>query len=91
MTPDDAIELARQALLVTLLVGSPVLLVGMAVGLGIGLIQALTQVQDQTVSFVPKIVAMLLVFGLSLPWVLQQMMEYSEELITNIPTMISGG
>jgi len=91
MTPDDAIELARQALLVTLFIGSPVLLVGMAVGLGIGLIQALTQVQDQTVSFVPKIVAMLLVFGLSLPWVLQQMMEYSEDLITNIPTMISGG
>jgi flagellar biosynthetic protein FliQ len=85
MDPQDVIELARQAMWIGLLVGSPVLLTGMIVGLVIGLLQALTQVQEQTVSFVPKIVAMVLVLGLTLPWLLTRMIEYSSELIGSIP------
>ena len=54
-------------------------------GLLIGLIQALTQIQDQTISFVPKIVTMVLVLVMCLPWLIQRMMTYSEDLITNIP------
>ena len=57
----------------------------------IGLAQALTQVQDQTVSFVPKIVAMVAVLVLCLPWLVQKMVEYTEQLITSIPQTLSGG
>ncbi len=91
MSPDDAISLTQQAILTALLIGAPLLLVGMAVGLLIGLAQALTQVQDQTVAFVPKIVAMFIALLLCLPWLTQKMVEYSEFLIVSIPKTISGG
>ncbi len=91
MESQDAIDLGRQAIMLALLIGAPVLIVGMIVGLVIGLLQALTQIQDQTVSFVPKVVAMVLVLGLSLPWLIQVMTEYSEDLIANIPRLLSGG
>jgi flagellar biosynthetic protein FliQ len=57
----------------------------MLVGLLIGLAQALTQIQEQTVAFVPKLVAMVLVVTLTLPWILTRLLEYSSELINNIP------
>ena len=91
MEPHDAIDLGRQAIMTALLIGAPILLVGIAVGLLIGLLQALTQIQDQTVSFVPKIVAMILMLGFCLPWLLQQMMEYSQTLFGNIPNLVMGG
>ena len=55
------------------------------IGLLVGLIQALTQIQEQTVAFVPKLIAMVVALGLSLPWVLTRLVEYSRELISNIP------
>jgi flagellar biosynthetic protein FliQ len=88
MDSQDAIDLAREAIMVTLLISSPVLLCGMLVGLGIGLLQAVTQVQEQTVAFVPKIVVMVLVLALSLPWLMNQMIEYTQNLITQIPQML---
>lgn len=91
MTPEAALDLGRQAILTALLVGAPMLIIGMAVGLIIGLLQALTQVQDQTVSFVPKIVAMVLALAICLPWLMQRMMDYSTELIKNIPAVVLGG
>jgi flagellar biosynthetic protein FliQ len=57
----------------------------MAVGLVIGLLQALTQIQEQTVSFVPKIVAMVLVLSFTLPWLITVIVQYSSELIVSIP------
>ena len=84
-------DLSREAMLTAVIIGAPILLVGAAVGLVIGLFQAITQIQDQTVSFVPKIVAMLAVIGLCLPWLIQRMLEYSHDLIANIPRMITGG
>jgi flagellar biosynthetic protein FliQ len=88
MDTQSAIDLARNALWTSLLIGSPVLLVGLAVGLVIGLLQALTQIQEQTVAFVPKIVAMMLVLGLTLPWLITQMLQYSSELISSIPSRL---
>ncbi len=85
MDPQDAIDLAREAIWVGLLVSSPVLLVGLGIGLLIGLLQALTQIQEQTVAIVPKIVAMAVVFALTLPWLLAQIMQYSTNLISGIP------
>ncbi len=91
MDPQDAIDLGRHALLTALLIGAPVLIVGVVVGLTIGLVQALTQIQDQTIAFVPKIVAMVVTVALCLPWLVERMVEYSEELIVNIPRIVMGG
>ena len=85
MDPQDAIDLGRHALWTMLLIGSPVLVAGMIVGLVISLFQALTQIQEQTVAFVPKIVVMLLVLSVSLPWLIAQMLQYTSELIAGIP------
>jgi len=68
-----------------MVVGAPVLLVGVVVGLLIGLVQALTQIQDQTVSFRAQAVMMGLVLVICLPWLIQRMMSYSQDLIMNIP------
>jgi len=91
MDAQTAVNLTQQAMLTALLISAPILIVGVVVGLLIGLAQALTQVQDQTVAFVPKIVAMVAVLVLCLPWLVQKMVEYSEYLITNIPRTIAGG
>jgi flagellar biosynthetic protein FliQ len=85
MHPQDAIDLGREAIVIATLVAAPVLLAGMLVGLVIGLIQALTQIQEQTVAFVPKLIAMIVALGLSMPWILTRLVEYSRELISNIP------
>jgi flagellar biosynthesis protein FliQ len=88
MNPQDAVDLGREALNVALVVGAPVLAAGLVVGLVIGLLQAMTQVQEQTVSFVPKLVAMVLVLSLTMPWLVYQMVQYSHDLIANIPNTL---
>lgn len=85
MTPQDVIDVARDAVWITLLLSSPPLLAGLLVGLVIGLLQAMTQIQEQTISFVPKIVAMILAVTFALPWLISQMVEYSSNLIAGIP------
>ena len=91
MDAQVAVDIGRRAILTALLIGSPVLFVGMAVGLTIGLFQALTQIQDQTIAFVPKIVAMIAALGICLPWLIQTMVSYSEDLFVEIPTLLIGG
>lgn len=91
MDAQEAINLTQQAMLTALLLGAPILVAGVLVGLLIGLAQALTQVQDQTVAFVPKVVAMVAVLILCLPWLVQKMVEYSQELIEGIPRAVMGG
>ena len=85
MDAQDAIDLGREAIWTMLMVGSPVLLSGMAIGLLIGLFQALTQIQEQTIVFVPKIVAMVLVLSFTLPWLVSMLLQFSTDLITGIP------
>ena len=85
MDPQDAIELGRQAIWISLLIGAPMLVAGLVVGLGIGLLQAVTQVQEQTVALVPKIVIMVLVLSVTLPWLLHEILQYSHDMIANIP------
>ncbi|MBL8828301.1 MAG: flagellar biosynthesis protein FliQ [Planctomycetaceae bacterium] len=85
MTPDTVIDLGREAIMITLLLSAPALLVGMLVGLIVGLLQALTQIQEQTVAFVPKIVAMVLAISVSLPWLITQMSQYVVELFSRVP------
>jgi flagellar biosynthetic protein FliQ len=80
MTEAEAVDLGRQALMVTLIVSAPILLVGMVVGLVISILQAVTQVQEQTLSFVPKIIAMALAVMLLLPWIARQLTEFSRAM-----------
>ena len=75
-----AMELCRSTLMTAVIIAAPMLLVGMAAGLAIGLIQALTQIQDQTVAFVPKILAMAAVLVACLPWLVTRMTEFTSEV-----------
>ncbi len=88
MDPQTAIDMGREAVFITLLIAAPVLVSGMLVGLAIGLFQALTQIQEQSVAFVPKIVTMILALSFSLPWLVARMIEYTQQLITEIPNRL---
>jgi flagellar biosynthetic protein FliQ len=88
MNIDQAVELTRGAVSLTLLLGAPIMLIAVAVGLVISVVQAVTQLQDQTLSFVPKIIAMTLAGLFVLPWMLHQMVEYSTEIFKNIPSLL---
>ncbi len=80
MTPTEAIDLGRQAVMLTLIVGAPVLLTGLIVGATVSVMQAVTQVQEQTLSFVPKIVAMLIAAAIVGPWMLARLVEFAAEM-----------
>ena len=77
MSLDHATELLRHALLLTLLVAAPVLVVGLLVGFVVSLLQAVTQVQEQTLTFIPKIVAMFACVIMLLPWIGQHVVEFA--------------
>jgi flagellar biosynthetic protein FliQ len=85
MTPDSAVELTRAAIFLALIISTPPLVASMLIGLIISMLQAVTQIQDQTISFVPKLVVMLLALLLTLPWTIQQLTEYTTVLFENIP------
>jgi flagellar biosynthetic protein FliQ len=88
MNPQDAVDIGREALLVATIIAAPVLLAGTIVGLVVGLLQALTQIQEQTVAFVPKLLAMILALGFTMPWILTRLVEYSQEMIAEIPSLL---
>jgi len=88
MNPQDAIDIGREAIWTALMVSSPMLVAGMVVGLLVGLFQALTQIQEQSLAFIPKIVTMIVALSLMLPWLVARMLQYSTELIEGIPTRL---
>lgn len=85
MTADQSIELARHALLIALVLAAPVLGVALLVGLVTSALQTATQLHDQTLSFVPRFVIVVLIALLTLPWGLEMLVDYSAELYRNIP------
>lgn len=80
LDPSSAVDLIRETLLMAVVLAAPLLLVGMAAGLAIGLVQALTQIQDQTVSFVPKLLAMAAVLVACMPWLMTRMIEFTRSV-----------
>jgi flagellar biosynthetic protein FliQ len=80
----DILDIAREALLVTLKLGAPVLLLALIAGLAISLLQALTQMQEMTLSFVPKIITILLSLFLFLPFMLSTLSDFTRELMDRI-------
>ena len=81
-----AVDLCRTTLLSAVVIAAPMLIVGMVAGLLVGLMQALTQIQDQTVAFVPKILAMAGVMVVCLPWLVTRMVEFTQDVFLNAGT-----
>jgi len=81
MIDEASMQMIRDALYVVLLIATPLLLVGMVLGLVISLIQSVTSIQDQTLTFVPKIISLLVVVLLLLPWILTVLGDFAKEMM----------
>lgn len=88
MTPDSVVRFGQHALYVAMLVGAPLLLTALVVGLAIGLIQAATQVNEMTLAFIPKLLAMALVLAIAGPWMLHVMVLFTHRLILDLPVLV---
>jgi len=88
MGPDTVLELCTQALELALRVGLPLLVAGLVVGLAVSVFQAVTQIQEQTLSFIPKILAIAGVLIVGGPWMLNQLLSYTTDLWASIPQLI---
>jgi flagellar biosynthetic protein FliQ len=88
MDQDVVISLATQAMSLALKISMPLLGVGLIVGVLISIIQAVTSIQEQTLAFIPKVVAMAVVLVIGGPWMLNQLLSYTSELWTSIPNMV---
>ncbi|HYE36791.1 flagellar biosynthesis protein FliQ [Methylocaldum sp.] len=88
MTPETIAALGQQAMTVTMQISAPMLLATLAVGLVIALFQAATQINEMTLTFVPKLIVMAIVLMLAGPWMLQLLIDYTRSLIRSIPSLI---
>lgn len=84
MTPEFVVDLARRAIETTLLVSAPMLLAGLLIGLVVSIFQAATQINEQTMTFVPKIVVVFLTMLLFAPWMIRVMVSYTAEVFAGI-------
>ena len=88
MTTDTVVGLMVETIKITLLISAPMLIVGLVVGVVISLLQAVTQIQEMTLVFVPKIVAVLITLVASLPWMISLLTTYTQNIFANIPAYI---
>jgi flagellar biosynthetic protein FliQ len=88
MTPEFVIGFAREAIELTLAISLPMLGVGLVVGVVISVLQAATQIQEMTLTFIPKIVAIFVALLLSFPWIMDKMTTYTQNLFLNLPNYI---
>jgi flagellar biosynthetic protein FliQ len=88
MTPESIMEFGQHALYVAMLVAAPLLLTALAVGLLIGVIQAATQINEMTLSFIPKLIAMALVALITGPWMLRVLVQFTKQLIESLPSAV---
>lgn len=82
---EQAIDMLREAIMVTLVIIGPILGIGMIIGLLISLVQAVTQIQEQTLTFVPKIFAMAVAVVLVMPWMFQRLLDYGRLMFGGVP------
>ena len=88
MLTDQLIDITRQTLMVMLMLSIPVLVAGLTIGLIVSVLQAVTQIQEQTLSFVPKIIGMVLVAIIAMPWMITKLIAFSAQMFGPLP---SGG
>jgi flagellar biosynthetic protein FliQ len=88
MTPETVMTMGRTAMEVTLMVAAPMLLVALIVGLIVSIFQAATQINEATLSFIPKLVGIFAALVIAGPWMLSVMLDYMRQVFTGIPGMI---
>ena len=88
MGPETVLDVGRDALWMTVLLAGPLLGAALAVGLLIGIFQAATQIQEMTLSFIPKLLALVVALFIAGPWMIQMLMTFSKRLIVGIPGLI---
>ncbi|RQH06021.1 MULTISPECIES: flagellar biosynthesis protein FliQ [Paraburkholderia] len=85
MTPESVMTLAHEAMVVALLLAAPLLLVSLTVGLAVSLFQAATQINESTLSFIPKLIAIAVTLVIAGPWMLTTLLDYMHRMFTSIP------
>lgn len=88
MTPETVMTMTYTAMKIALFMAGPLLLVTLAIGLLISIFQAATQINEMTLSFIPKIIAMVVALVLAGPWLISVMVDYMRQLITSIPSLV---
>ena len=88
MSPELVVQLAKEAIEITLYLSLPIMGIGLVVGLIVSLFQAVTQIHEMTLTFVPKIIAVLVSLLFLLPWMMQKIIFYTEQLLTQLPWYI---
>ncbi|NDY70927.1 flagellar biosynthetic protein FliQ [Desulfobacter hydrogenophilus] len=88
MTPEFVIAFAKQSIILTILLSMPMLGLGLIAGLAISVFQAVTQIQEMTLTFVPKILAVFIGLLFAAPWMMEKLMAFTTNIITNIPMYI---
>jgi flagellar biosynthetic protein FliQ len=89
MTPETVMTMGRQAMEVTLLVAAPLLLVALVIGLVVSIFQAATQINEATLSFIPKLVGVFVALVVAGPWMLSVMTDYMRQVLTGIPGLVT--
>ncbi|HEU0188210.1 MAG TPA: flagellar biosynthesis protein FliQ [Gallionellaceae bacterium] len=88
MTPESVMTLGRSALELTLMISAPPLLAALIIGLLVSIFQAATQINEQTLTFIPKLAGMFVVLIIAGPWMVNMMVDYIQALFSNIPWMV---
>jgi flagellar biosynthetic protein FliQ len=88
MTPENVMDLAHRMLLVTSMIAAPLLLIALVAGLVIGMFQAATQINESTLSFIPKLLLLVLTLFVTGPWILRVLTDFTRDLYTSIPSMV---
>ena len=88
MTPDTVIKLAEQSIYMIIIISAPMLLIALGVGLIVSVFQAMTQIQEQTLAFIPKILAVFLSIVFFGPWMLTLLLDFTRDLFQQLPSLI---
>ena len=88
MTPENVMDLAHSTLLVTAMIAAPLLLTALVTGLVIGMLQAATQINESTLSFIPKLLVLVIALFVTGPWILRTLIDFTRDLYGNIPNVI---
>lgn len=88
MNPEFAVEMVKAMIFQALTLAAPILIVGLVIGLGVSLFQAVTSIHEQTLSFVPKVLGIVVVMVIALPWMLRSSIEFTTMLIEKMPQMV---
>ena len=88
MTPEFVVGFARQSIELALMISLPMLGIGLIVGVAVSIIQAATQIQEMTLSFIPKIVSIFVALLISFPWIMDKLVTYTREIFLNFPNYI---